>query len=63
MGDTYRQKSVCGGVFEGKVSETAKAGELPAIIPVVSCADIHLTGFNQLFLEKDDKLKYGFTSW
>ena len=32
-------------------------------IPLVSCADIHLTGFNQLFLEKDDKLKYGFTSW
>lgn len=63
VGDTYRQKSVCGGVFEGKVSETAKAGDLPAIIPVVSCADIHLTGFNQLFLEKDDKLKYGFTSW
>lgn len=63
LGETYRQKSVCGGVFEGTLAQTAMAGEIPAVIPVVSCADVHITGFNQLLIERDDKLKNGFTSW
>ena len=63
LGEIYRQKSVCGGIFEGKLVETAMAGTIPAVIPVVSCADVHITGFNQLVIERKDKLKNGFTSW
>lgn len=61
--EIYRQKSVCGGIFEGYLAETTVVGNMPAVIPVVSCEDIHITGFNRLVLERDDKLKYGFISW
>lgn len=63
LGETYRQRSVCGGTFEGVLVEETKAGMLPAVIPVISCADVHITGFNQLIVEKEDKLKNGFISW
>ncbi len=63
LNELFRQRSVCGGTFEGRLAETAMAGELNAVIPVVSCEDVHITGFNQLVVERDDKLKNGFISW
>lgn len=63
LGEVYRQKSVCGGTFEAVLVEETTIGGLSAVIPVVSCSDVHITGFNQLVVEKDDKLKHGFISW
>jgi len=34
-----------------------------AIVPYVSCSDVHITGFNHLIVEENDKLKNGFVSW
>ena len=61
--EPYRQRSVCGGVFEGVLVEKTMVGSFSAVIPVVSCKDVHITGINQLMIEREDKLKYGFTSW
>jgi proline racemase/trans-L-3-hydroxyproline dehydratase len=37
--------------------------EFTALIPVISCSDAHITGFNHIIAEEDDKLKNGFISW
>ena len=38
-------------------------GGVSAIVPYVSCSDVHITGFNHLIVEENDKLKNGFVSW
>lgn len=63
LNERYRQRSICGGTFEGCLIENVMEGNLNAVIPVVSCADVHITGFNQLIVERDDNLKNGFISW
>ncbi len=63
LDEPFYQKSVYGGVFSGRALRETKAGDYPAIIPKVSCRDVHITGFNHLVMEQNDRLKNGFTSW
>ena len=74
---TAVQKSVCGGAFHARgLRETTLGGAfharglrettlggVSAIVPYVSCSDVHITGFNHLIVEENDKLKNGFVSW
>ncbi len=61
--ESFVQKSVYGGAFQAKIAEECRAGDFPALIPQVSCKDVHITGFNQLIVEENDVLKAGFVSW
>lgn len=64
LNDLYTQKSVYGGAFQATgVRRVTLNGGVEAIIPRVSCADVHITGFNQLVVEANDKLQKGFVSW
>jgi len=63
LGETYYQRSVYGGVFSAVGSRQVDLGEMPAVVPLISCSDVHITGFNHLIAEEDDKLKNGFISW
>ncbi len=62
-GETFRQKSVYGGVFTASVVRETDLNGMKAIIPRVSCSDVHITGFNHLVAEETDKLKDGFVTW
>ncbi|WP_337432808.1 proline racemase family protein, partial [Bilophila wadsworthia] len=61
--EIFVQKSVCGGAFHAKGLRETTLGGVPAIVPYVSCSDVHITGFNHLIVEENDKLKNGFVSW
>jgi len=61
--ETFCQKSICGGVFSGTVLRETDLQNTRAVIPRISCSDVHITGFNHLIIEEDDKLKNGFISW
>lgn len=63
LGEPFYQKSICGGVFRGMALREMQAGDYPAIVPKVSCRDVHITGFNHLIVEENDRLKNGFISW
>lgn len=63
MEGTYCQKSIYGGMFRASVVREVNLKGTKAIIPAVSCSDVHITGFNHLIVEEDDKLKNGFISW
>jgi len=63
LGETYYQRSVYGGVFSAVGIRQVDLGEMPAVVPLISCSDVHITGFNHLIAEEDDKLKNGFISW
>ena len=60
---TAVQQSVCGGAFHARGLRETTLGGVSAIVPYVSCSDVHITGFNHLIVEENDKLKNGFVSW
>ncbi len=59
-GETFYHESIVGSVFEGKVLEETRVGDLPAILPAVS-GRAFITGFSTLHIDGDDPLKYGFS--
>lgn len=61
--EQFVQKSVYGGAFIAKGIEETRVGDMPAVIPYLSCRDVHITGFNHLIVEANDALKAGFISW
>jgi proline racemase len=61
--EQFVQKSVYGGTFIAKGIKETTIGDMPAVIPYLSCRDVHITGFNHLIVEANDKLKAGFISW
>ena len=63
MNETFCQKSIYGGVFRASVLREIDLNGTKAIVPRVSCSDVHITGFNHLIVEEDDKLKNGFVTW
>jgi proline racemase/trans-L-3-hydroxyproline dehydratase len=63
IGGTFYQKSIYGGVFRASAIKEIDLKGTRAVIPRISCSDVHITGFNHLIVEDDDKLKYGFVSW
>ncbi len=63
INESYCQKSIYGGKFTASVLREIDLNGINAIIPRVSCSDVHITGFNHLIVEEDDRLKNGFISW
>lgn len=59
QGELFVQKQVYGGIFYGKILQETTVGGRKAVIPQISCADIHITGYHHLIAEADDRLKYG----
>ncbi len=63
LNETFCQKSIYGGKFTASVLREIDLNGINAVIPRISCRDVHITGFNHLVVEEDDKLKNGFISW
>ena len=61
--ETFCQKSIYGRHFNVSILREIDLNGINAIIPKVSCSDVHITGFNHLIVEEDDRLKNGFISW
>ena len=59
QGETFIQTQVYGGRFFGTVLRETKVGKYPAVIPQISCSDVHITGYVHLTAEENDRLKYG----
>lgn len=59
QGEVFVQKQTYGGKFYGKVLQETTIGGKKAVIPQVSCSDVHITGYNHLIAEASDRLKYG----
>lgn len=63
LGAPFIQKSVCGGAFQAVGLRETTVGDMQAVVPRITCKDVHITGFNQLVVEENDGLKQGFVSW
>ena len=63
LNEAFCQKSIYGGVFRASIIREIDLNGTKAIVPRVSCSDVHITGFNHLIVEEDDKLKNGFVTW
>ncbi|ERL21796.1 MAG: proline racemase [Oribacterium sp.] len=57
--EKFYYESILGTIFEGEIVGTAKVGDYDAVIPKIS-GSAYITGFNQLVLDEDDPVKYGF---
>jgi len=63
LNEPFVHKSIPGGAFCATAIREEKVGDYDAVVPRVSCSDVHITGFNHLVVEANDKLKKGFVSW
>lgn len=57
--EEFIQNSIWGSSFYATALEETTVGGLTAIIPLVSCSDVRVTGFNQLIAEADDSCRAG----
>jgi proline racemase/trans-L-3-hydroxyproline dehydratase len=55
----FYYESIIGTVFKGEIVKETKVGDFVAVVPEVT-GKAYITGFNQLVIEKDDPLKFGF---
>ncbi len=60
LGETFRQKSVYGGVFSGCALRETRLGDIPAVVPRIACSDVRITAFTHLVAEADDRLAEGY---
>lgn len=58
-GEDFFYQSILGTTFKAKIVGTTKVGEYVAVIPEIT-GSAYITGFNQLVIDDDDPLKYGF---
>jgi proline racemase len=58
-GQLFRHESSIRSVFHGKVLGETKVGDIPAIIPQISCRPF-LTGFHSFVIDEDDPFAEGF---
>lgn len=59
--ETFIQNSIWGSSFYAEALKETTVGDLPAILPKISCTDVRITGFNQLIAEEADPYKTGLT--
>ncbi|RVP09718.1 4-hydroxyproline epimerase [Sinorhizobium meliloti] len=59
IGDTYRNESLIGTIFEGRLEATAKVGNYNGIVPSIG-AWARITGHNTIFVDDRDPLAHGF---
>ncbi len=58
-GDEFVHESIIGSLFHGKVEDTAKVGDLDAIIPSIG-GWARQTGINTIFIDDRDPFAHGF---
>ena len=59
IGETFVTESVLGLVFYGKLVRETNVGGIKAVVPEVT-GRAFITGVNQLMIDEDDPLKYGY---
>ncbi len=59
VGDTFRNESLIGTIFEGKVEASVKVGEFDGIRPSIG-GWAQITGHNTIFVDDKDPLRHGF---
>ena len=57
--EEFIQNSIWGSSFYATALAETEVGGIKAIIPKVSCTDVHITGFNRLIIECDDAHRCG----
>ncbi|MFA5865139.1 MAG: proline racemase family protein [Phycisphaerae bacterium] len=60
VGQTFLHESSIRSVFKGEILAETKAGNIPAIIPQITCRPF-LTGFHSFVIDPDDPFAEGFT--
>jgi len=55
----FRHESSIRSVFLGRILEETRVGDIPAIIPQISCRPF-ITGFHQFVIDEDDPFAEGF---
>ena len=58
-GDDFVHESIIGSLFRGRVEDSARVGDLPAIIPSVA-GWARMTGLNTIFIDDRDPFATGF---
>lgn len=59
LGDTYRNESLIGTIFEGKVEAAVKVGSFDGIRPSIT-GWAYIIGHNTIFVDEKDPLAHGF---
>ena len=59
VGQLFRHESSIRSVFEGKIISETTVGDIPAIIPEISCRPF-LTGFHRFLIHPEDPFAEGF---
>ncbi|MBE7183265.1 MAG: 4-hydroxyproline epimerase [Methylobacterium mesophilicum] len=59
IGDTFRNESLIGTIFEGKVEASARIGSFEGILPSIG-GWARITGHNTIFVDDRDPLAHGF---
>lgn len=59
LGDSYRNESLIGTIYEGRVESTASVGAHPGIVPSVR-GWAQVIGHNTIFVDDNDPLAHGF---
>lgn len=59
IGEPFIHESVLQTKFKGEILQETKVGPYQAIIPQIT-GNAYITGFNQLVIDPEDPLKYGF---
>lgn len=59
LNQSFLHRSVIGTHFKGTLIREEKVGEYTAVVPRLS-GESHITGFNNLIVDSDDRLKNGF---
>jgi proline racemase len=60
MDEEFVYESITGTMFRAKVVGETQVGDFKAVIPEIT-GSAYITGFNQLMIDPEDPLKYGFS--
>jgi len=60
LNEEFIYESITGAVFKGVAIEETQVGEYKAVIPRIT-GSAYVTGMNEIIIDTDDPLKYGFT--
>jgi proline racemase len=59
IGDSFRNESLIGTVFEGRIESAAFVGDMPGILPSIG-GWARVIGHNTIFVDERDPLAHGF---
>jgi len=58
-GEDFVYESILGTRFRGRIMDTLRVGEYPAVMPRIT-GSAYITGFNHFVIDERDPLKFGF---